>query len=130
MSRTLFSFSCFIVFAAAFSLNGCGGGDSSGNNSSGDGADNHADHDHDDSDEHAHGEDAQKIAEALAKLSDEDRKLAEAQKTCPIGGGALGAMGTPIKLDVKGQPVFICCEGCKDAVTDDPDGTLAKLKKE
>ena len=70
------------------------------------------------------------IEKELAKLSDSDRKLAEAQKTCPVGGGLLGGMGVPIKLDVKSQPVFICCESCRDTIMDDPDTYLAKLKKE
>ncbi len=56
------------------------------------------------------------IREALAKLSPEDRALAEAQKTCPQSGQPLGSMDVPVKLTVKGKPVFICCEGCRDAV--------------
>jgi len=74
------------------------------------------------------GEDA-KIREALAKLSAEDRALAEAQGTCPVGNGPLGAMGTPPIVEVKGRKVFICCEGCRDSLESDPDKYLAKLDK-
>jgi hypothetical protein len=69
------------------------------------------------------------IAENLAKLSPEDRELAAKQKVCPISEHPLGSatMGVPIKLDVKGHAVFICCEGCRDAVLSEPDKYLAKL---
>ena len=63
------------------------------------------------------------VKEALGKLSEEDRKIAEAQKTCPIGKDLLGSMGVPVKVDVDGKPVFICCEGCRTAL-------LAKAEKE
>ena len=65
----------------------------------------------------------------LAKLSNEDRALAEKQKVCPVSGEELGSMGAPIKVDVKGQPVFICCEGCKEDLLSKPDEFLAKLQK-
>lgn len=69
------------------------------------------------------------VLKGLAELSPEDRALAENQKVCPVSGEPLGAMGAPVKLDVKGQPVFICCEGCKDKILSNPDEYLAKLKK-
>ncbi|MBX3436991.1 MAG: hypothetical protein KF861_05840 [Planctomycetaceae bacterium] len=80
--------------------------------------------------EHAHGHghaDAQEIAAELAKLSPEDRALAEKQKVCPVGGEPLGSMGPPIKLVVEGREVFICCAGCEDAIRDEPEKYLRKL---
>lgn len=74
------------------------------------------------------GEHSADIKANLAKLSDADRTSAEKQMTCPVGGGHLGAMGVPIKLTVKGQDVWICCDGCKDSLEKDPDKYLAKLK--
>ena len=63
-----------------------------------------------------------------AKLSAEDRALVEAQEWCVNSDDErLGAMGAPIKLSIKGQPVFVCCAGCKKSVEADPDKTLAKL---
>lgn len=74
---------------------------------------------------------AAKIEKALAGLSDEDRKLAEAQEVCPVSDKKLGSMKTPVKVeDVNGQDVFICCAGCEDSLREDPDKFLAKLKKE
>jgi YHS domain-containing protein/uncharacterized protein YceK len=67
------------------------------------------------------------VVEALAELSPEDRSLAEKQKSCPVTGELLGSMGAPIKVDVNGKPVFICCEGCKEELLKKPDEYLAKL---
>lgn len=125
MSRFMLLLACFTVATSSLWLSGCGGGDSKSGDPSATGND-----ENDDGADVNHDKDTSEIAKALSKLSDEDRKLAEAQKTCPVGGGPLGAMGTPVKLDVKGQPVFICCDSCKSTVDDDPDAVLAKLKKD
>jgi len=61
------------------------------------------------------------------KLSDADKALVEKQKYCIVANEPLGSMGTPIKVNVKGRDVFLCCEGCRDAVLKDPDKYLAKL---
>lgn len=60
------------------------------------------------------GEEQAEINEALAKLSPEDRALAEKQRTCPVTDEPLGSMGTPIKVTVGGREAFVCCEGCVD----------------
>jgi hypothetical protein len=63
---------------------------------------------------------------ARAQLSPADRQLVEAQEFCPVQEkNRLGCMGKPFKLLVKGRPIFLCCEGCKDAALADPDKTLA-----
>jgi hypothetical protein len=68
------------------------------------------------------------VAAERAKLSPDDRALVEAQEWCVISSDErLGSMGPPIKLDVKGQAVFICCKGCKRKAEADPDKTLAKV---
>jgi Cu(I)/Ag(I) efflux system membrane fusion protein len=68
------------------------------------------------------------IAAALAKLSPEDRKLAEAQKTCVVSEGELGSMGTPIKVEHNGKTYFLCCEHCREPFENDPEKYLAKSK--
>ena len=83
----------------------------------------HADHDH------GHADDKE-IAAELAKLSPKDRALAEKQKVCPVGGAPLGSMGAPIKLTVEGRELFICCEGCEDAVRKDPEKYFSKLDED
>ena len=67
------------------------------------------------------------IKAALAKLSPEDRTLAEAQKTCPVSNEPLGSMGTPIKLTLSGETAFICCKSCQKKAESDPAGTLKKV---
>ncbi|CAN5468094.1 hypothetical protein BH11PLA2_BH11PLA2_20950 [soil metagenome] len=65
-----------------------------------------------------------------AKLSPDDRALVEAQEWCVINTDErLGSMGTPLKLDIKGQPVFVCCKGCRKKAEADPDKTLAKVEE-
>jgi hypothetical protein len=69
------------------------------------------------------------VAAERAKLSKEDRTLVDAQEWCVVNsGGRLGSMGAPVKLMIKGQPVFLCCAGCKRKAESDPDKTLAKLE--
>ena len=93
--------------------------------STGAGGGDHGDHDHGD-----HEADLTKVKLNLAKLSVEDRKLAEGQKTCPVGGELLGIMGKPIKLDVDGTAIFICCRGCEKEVMENKEEFLAKLNSE
>ncbi len=70
------------------------------------------------------------VKASLAKLSPEDRKLAEAQRWCAIDTEhRLGEMGVPVKVMVKDQPVFLCCKGCRKAALAEPDETLAKVKE-
>jgi hypothetical protein len=70
---------------------------------------------------------AAKIEASFASLSAEDRALAVKQKICPVSEEPLGAMGTPIKVHVAGQDVFLCCEHCEDPLTQDPAKHLAKI---
>jgi len=49
------------------------------------------------------------------------------QKTCPVTGEDLGSMGTPIPVTVKGQTIYVCCQGCAGKVRKDPDAYLAKV---
>ena len=69
-----------------------------------------------------------KVSATLAKLSPEDRQLAEAQKFCAVmNQKQLGSMGAPLKLEIKGERVFLCCAGCKSKALKNPDETLAKV---
>jgi Cu(I)/Ag(I) efflux system membrane fusion protein len=93
----------------------------------------HEGHDHGHGQGHGGGtvqsKNAKEIEEALAKLSEEDRNLAIAQKLCPVSDEPLGSMGAPIKLNVNGRDVFICCDGCGDFLKEEPEKYLAKLPK-
>lgn len=68
------------------------------------------------------------VAAVRAKLAPDERKLVEAQEWCAVQNDErLGSMGAPVKLDIKGQPVFVCCKSCKRKAEADPDATLAKV---
>ncbi len=71
-----------------------------------------------------------KINQALARLTDEDRKIAEKQQFCPVlPDSRLGGMGVPVKLMIENQPVFVCCESCRKSAQEKPQETLAKIRK-
>ena len=74
---------------------------------------------------------AKEIEESFASLSAEDRKLAEQQVICPVTEVKLGTMGmgVPIKVDVEGTPVMICCEGCRKSLLKDPQKNFSILEK-
>src|SRR5262245_15725203 len=70
------------------------------------------------------------IREARSKLSPEDQALVEAQEWCAVDNSErLGEMDVPFKVIVKGQPVFLCCGGCRKEALADPDKTLAKVEE-
>jgi len=71
-----------------------------------------------------------KIAETLAGLNKEDRSLVDSQKYCAVmTESLLGSMGTPLKVDIHGEPVFLCCKGCKMKAFRDTDATLKTVAK-
>lgn len=65
----------------------------------------------------------------LAKLPPEERASAEKQQVCPVTGELLGSMGPPKKVDINGQQVWICCDGCREKLQANPDKYLPKLIK-
>lgn len=66
-------------------------------------------------------------SKSSSKLSAADRKLAAAQKTCPVTDAPLDSMGGPVRLEVAGRVVFLCCEGCEDEIRKDPKKYFAKI---
>jgi hypothetical protein len=71
-----------------------------------------------------------KVQANLAKLSPADRRLAEAQKFCPIlENSRLGSMGPPFKLVLQDKVVFLCCPGCEDEARQNADRTLARVEQ-
>lgn len=88
--------------------------------------DGHDDHEHDG---HSHAGEGE-VATAMAKLSPEDREIAESLKVCVVSGEELGSMGTPIKVEHDGQAAFLCCEGCRESFEADPEKFLAGLKSD
>jgi len=69
------------------------------------------------------------VAAAMAKLPPADRKLAEAQRLCPILGEPLGSMGVPHKADLgESRFVFVCCKTCIPKAKNDPETVLRKVE--
>jgi YHS domain-containing protein len=121
------------ILAAALSLGGCGGGKTDGQGKKTEAektGDKGGSASRDEHGDHGHGGKVATdpaIEEALAQLSPEDRAAAEEQQICPVSGAKLGSMDKPYKVTVKGREVFLCCDGCEDAIKSDPDKYLAKL---
>jgi len=65
----------------------------------------------------------------IAKLPADNRELAIAQGVCPVTGEPLGSMGVPVKVMLKGIPVFLCCKGCEEKAHEDGDEIVRKLKR-
>jgi hypothetical protein len=63
----------------------------------------------------------------MADLTDAERSAVLAQKVCPVTNEPLGSMGSPIKVTVEGRDVWLCCDGCVDAIKKDPAKYLAVL---
>lgn len=47
------------------------------------------------------------------------------QTVCPVTGEKLGSMGPPIPVNVKGRTVYVCCEGCVNALRRNPEKYLS-----
>ncbi len=41
-----------------------------------------------------------------------DQVLAAVQQICPVSGNKLGEHGTPLKVKIGKEEVFLCCKGC------------------
>ncbi len=65
----------------------------------------------------------------IEQLPPEDWQPAKAQGICPLTKIVLGSMGVPVKITLRGKPVYLCCKNCIGKARRDPDGTLAKLEK-
>lgn len=57
----------------------------------------------------------------VAALTEADRVGIARQRVCPVSGGELGSMGTPVKLLVADQPLYLCCQGCIGKVRENPE---------
>lgn len=65
----------------------------------------------------------------ISKLPEAEAALARQQRICPVMEKPLGSMGTPIKVDVQGRAVYICCEGCREELLAKPEESLARIPK-
>lgn len=69
-----------------------------------------------------------KLVASIAALAPEDSVAAISQRFCPVlTQNRLGSMGTPVKLNIEGEDVFLCCEGCRDKALSNSAETLEKV---
>jgi hypothetical protein len=94
---------------------------------------NHAAHNHAGHNHAAHSE----AEPAAATTTEQATPISAAkdlpyggQKTCPVLGEDLASMGDPIPVQVKGQTIYVCCNGCVNKVKKDPDKYLKKVEAE
>ena len=64
----------------------------------------------------------------IQQLSEAEQPLAIEQVICPVSEYKLGSMGVPLRVDVDGATIFICCEACREDVVSRPEVQLAKLE--
>ena len=62
----------------------------------------------------------------LAVLEQSDKADIARQRICPVTGARLGSMGSPVKVLVGGQPVYLCCKGCLGKVKSNPEAYVPK----
>ncbi|TWT74048.1 hypothetical protein [Allorhodopirellula solitaria] len=66
----------------------------------------------------------------VAAATAADAAAIAAQKTCPVMDEPLGGMGTPVKVMVGEQPIFLCCKGCVKKVQAEPAKYLAMVYRD
>ena len=76
-----------------------------------------------------YGAKGEQVRPGVFKATLADVKAISAQKLCPVMDEPLGGMGAPLKVNVKGKAVYICCAGCAKKLHAQPDEFLAKLAK-
>lgn len=109
-----------VVALVALTLAGCGSGSPTGGKpaTGGTGRDGPA----------GGAQEATEIKVERDKLAAADRAAVDAQEWCAVSTKSrLGAMGAPVKVMVKDQPVYLCCEGCEKRALANPDKTLASV---
>lgn len=50
--------------------------------------------------------------DAAPTVSQHDKLKIAAQKICPVMGKPLGSMGSPVKVKLGDEEVFLCCKAC------------------
>ncbi|VAX42362.1 hypothetical protein MNBD_PLANCTO02-1087 [hydrothermal vent metagenome] len=108
----------------AFAFLGCSSDAPKTNKDKGNAATTGDGHKHDGAHDHGKDKDKEEV-----KLSADDLAAVKAQKICPVTKEKLDSMGVPIKVDVKGGPIWVCCKSCIKEVKANPEKFLAVLKK-
>lgn len=62
---------------------------------------------------------------SAAPASAADQSAIRAQRVCPVMNQPLGGHGTPLKVSINGDSLFVCCQGCVRKVEANPQEYLA-----
>ena len=65
----------------------------------------------------------------VALLPANEQAAALRQRTCPVNGELLGSIGKPIRVDVSGRSVYVCCAGCEKARSETRRSTFGDAGK-
>jgi Cu(I)/Ag(I) efflux system membrane fusion protein len=68
------------------------------------------------------------ILAASQQPPEDPAALIALQRVCPVTGSPLGSMGDPVAVRLGEHSVFICCEGCRQKLTDHAEYYLARMQ--
>jgi YHS domain-containing protein len=57
----------------------------------------------------------------VATATAADQAAIRRQRLCAVTNSPLGSMGTPVKVTISGEDVFLCCKGCLGKVRESPE---------
>jgi hypothetical protein len=69
------------------------------------------------------------IAQSLRKVPEADYLLIDAQSYCPVSGKRLGSKGVPLKITVRQEAIYLCCEDCRVPALGHSNETLEIVKR-
>ncbi len=52
------------------------------------------------------------------------------QRTCPVTGADLAGVAKPVAVTVRGETIYVCCQGCAQKVQQNPEPYLARVRAE
>lgn len=64
---------------------------------------------------------------AVSRATRADIAAVKAQGYCPVMNQPLGNRETPVKVEIDGRPLYVCCKDCVTKVETNPDLYLAKV---
>jgi YHS domain-containing protein len=72
----------------------------------------------------------ERVREGVYKVSKVDEPFIAAQKNCPVMEDSLHAMGGPLRVEVEGRAIYICCAGCAKLIIANPKKYFDQLEAE
>ncbi len=70
----------------------------------------------------------EQVRPGVYEVTPADQHFVAAQERCPVMDEPLDAMGGPYKVDAAGRAIYICCPGCANKITTQPEKYLEILQ--